>query len=179
MRSTPAAAGPDAAGAGPVLLVGGVGELWQGDLDLGRRAAERLSREDLGPGVTVEDLSYGALHVADLLADRRPDVLVVIGAARCGRPAGTVERRVVVPFRVTPEQAQHALHAALTGYVSIDLLLQVSAAFGALPAETVVVEVEPATDQPSYDLSPTCEAAFTEALELVRAEVRRVLVPTT
>lgn len=161
-----------------MVLVGGVGELWQGDLDLGRRAVERLSQHDLGPRVAVEDLFYGALHVADLLADRRPAVLVVIGAARRGRPAGTVERRVVTPFRMAPEQAQHAMHDALTGFVSIDLVLEVSAALDALPAETVVVEVEPATNLPSYELSPTCEAALTEALDVVRAEVQRALAMT-
>lgn len=159
----------------PVVLVGGVGELWQGDLDLGRRAVELLSRQGLGPRVEMEDFFYGALHVADLLADRRPAVLVVIGAARRGRPAGAVERRVVAPFPISPEQAQRAMHDALTGFVSIDLLLDVSAAFDALPAETVVVEVEPATNMPSYELSPTCQAALTEALGLLRTEVRQAL----
>jgi hydrogenase maturation protease len=158
-----------------VVLVGGVGELWQGDLDLGRRAVELLSQQDLGRRVAVEDFFYGALHVADLLADRRPAVLVVIGAARRGRPAGTVERRVVTPFGMTPEAAQRSMHDALTGFVSIDLLLEVSAAFDALPAETVVIEVEPATNMPSYELSPTCRPALTEALDLVRTEVRQAL----
>ncbi len=158
-----------------MVIVGGVGELWQGDLDLGRRAVELLREQDLDSRVEVEDFFYGALHVADLLADRRPAALVVIGAARRGRPAGTVERRVVTPFGMTPEAAQRSMHDALTGYVSIDLLLAVGAAYDALPAETVVVEVEPATDVPSYELSPTGQTALSEALDVVRAEVRHAL----
>ena len=62
------------------ILVGGVGELYQGDLDLGRRAVERLGTEDLGPGVLVEELHYGAVAVAQRLEDLRPDLLILIGA---------------------------------------------------------------------------------------------------
>ncbi|HEV2820416.1 MAG TPA: hypothetical protein VGW11_07915, partial [Solirubrobacteraceae bacterium] len=52
-------------------------------------------------------------------------------------------------------------------------LVEVAAAFGALPAHTVVVDVEPETRYPSHDLSATCEAALADALEVIRAEVRR------
>lgn len=79
----------------PRVIVGGVGELWQGDSDLGRRAAEVLAAEDLGEGVLVEEMSYGALHVAMLLEDVSPELFVVVGAAARGRPAGTVTRYAV------------------------------------------------------------------------------------
>ncbi len=175
MTSTPAAAGTEAPAAGPSprVLVGGVGQLWQGDLDLGRRAVERLAAEDLGRGVVVEDLCYGAVQVSWRLEDLAPAALLVVGASERGRRPGTVERRVVEPFEVPPAEARHAVDEALTGYLSVDLLVEVAAAFGALPAHTVVVDVEPETRYPSHDLSATCEAALTAALDVVRAEVRR------
>ena len=64
------------------VLVGGVSELFQGDLDLGRLAVARLLDEDLGPGVLVEDLHYGAVAVAQRLEEVRPDTLVLVGAVR-------------------------------------------------------------------------------------------------
>ena len=156
------------------MVVGGVGQLWQGDLDLGRRAVEQLAREDLGPGVAVEDLCYGAVQVSWRLDDLRPHGLVVVAAHARGRAPGTVQRRVVEPFEVPPGQARHAVDEALTGYLSVDLLVEVLAAFGALAPETVVIEVEPQTRYPACELSPVCEQALAGALALVRAEVRRL-----
>lgn len=152
-----------------------MGELFQGDLDLGRLAVERLAG-GLGPGVVVEDLHYGAVAVVQLLEDLRPATLVLVGAAARGRPAGTVERRRLGADHLSPEQVQQAVSEAVTGYVDIDLVVAVAAGLGALPARTISIEVEPAATAPSEQLSPEGEAALEEALELVRTEVRRAPV---
>ena len=60
-------------------LVGGVGELYQGDLDLGRRAVERLGHDARGEGVLVEELYYGAVAVLHRLRELRPASLIVDG----------------------------------------------------------------------------------------------------
>ncbi|MGH9182799.1 MAG: hypothetical protein ACRDZ9_03115 [Acidimicrobiales bacterium] len=166
------------------VLVGGVGQLYQGDLDLGRVAVERLGQEmpEAGAGVevAVEELHYGAVAVAQRLEDLRPDALVVVGAAARDRPPGTVERRRVRPRApgpgAAPSEAQAAVGDAVTGYVTIDLLVEVGQALGALPARTVAIEVEPATTYPAESLSPVAAAGLDRALELVVAEVRRVPV---
>lgn len=154
-----------------MILVGGVAELFQGDLDLGRRAVGRLAAEGLGDGVIVEELSYGAVAVAQHLEDLRPEALVLVAGHPRGRPPGTVERREVGPSEQTPAELQLAVGDAVTGYVTIDLLIDVSHAFGVLPARTVCFEVEPASVRPSEDLTPEAEAGLEEALALVRAEV--------
>ena len=154
-----------------MILVGGVAELYQGDLDLGRRAVERLAGEDLGEGVLVEELSYGAVAVAQRLEELRPDALVLVAAHARGRVAGAVQRRAIGPPDRSPEELQLAVGDAITGYVTIDLLVEVTAALGALPARTVAVEVEPASVRPSEELTPEALAGLDEALELVRAEV--------
>ena len=163
-RSTPARAAPISAR----ILVGGVGQLYQGDLDFGRVALERLG--DIGPGIVVEDLSYGAVAVAQRLEELAPERLVLVGAVARGRPPGTVERRAVTTV-AAPEQVQRSVADAVTGYVHIDLVLDVAGGLGVLPADTVVVEVEPATVEPSVRLSPVIERALDEALALVRAEL--------
>jgi hydrogenase maturation protease len=154
-----------------VILVAGVAELFQGDLDLGRRAVERLAEEDLGPGVLVEELSYGAVAVAQRLEDVRPEALVLVGASRRGREPGSVERREVVPPDLPVSELQLAVGDAVTGYVSIDLLVEVAGALGALPPRAVAVEVEPASTGPSEELTPTAREALEGALNLVRLEV--------
>ena len=158
------------------ILVGGVAELWQGDLDLGRRAVETLAREDLGPGVLVEELSYGGVAVAQRLEELQPRKLVLVGAIARGRPPGTVERRPVAD-PLPDDAAQIAIGDAVVGYVSIDLVVEIAQALGSLPADAVTIEVEPASTSASEVLSPEAEHALPRALELVRAEVRARRAP--
>jgi len=156
-------------------LVGGVGELWQGDLDLGRRAAEQLAgRADLAAaGVLVEELHYGAVAVAQRLAELRPEVLVLVGATARGRSPGTVEVTAVDRAGPAPPgaggDAQRSVAHAVTGYVDVDLVVAVAGALGALPADTVVVDAEPATTGPDVELSGAGRAALDCAVDAVVA----------
>ncbi len=157
------------------VLVGGVGELFQGDLDVGRRVVEALATERLGAGVLVEDLHYGAIAVAQRLEELAPSALLLIGATERGRRPGTVVRHRVQPAPPPTDDFQAAMHDAGTGYVTIDLILTVCGGLGALPDRTVVLEVEPvARDGPAEELSPAVAEVFPEVLDRVRAEVDRV-----
>lgn len=156
------------------VLVGGVGELYQGDHDLGRLAIERLAAEGPWPGVILEELYYGAIAVTQRLEDLQPEALVLVGAAARGRPPGSATRRRVRPGAPPVETLRRAVEEAGTGHVSIDLILEVASGFGALPGRTVVVEVEPASTGPSETLSAAGRAGLDEAVGLVRAEVRRL-----
>ncbi len=155
------------------VLVGGVGNLYQGDLDLGRRAVERLRSEGVAAHVLVEDFHYGAVAVAQRLQESRPTCVVLVGAAERGRPPGTVERRRIRPVVPPASALQSSVADAVTGYVSMDLLLEVAAGFEALPARTVAIEVEPVLTAPTVEISPEAAAGLEKALELVRVEVRR------
>lgn len=155
-------------------LVGGVGQLFQGDLDLGRLVVERLAEAPLGPNVLVEELHYGAVAVVQRLDELRPTALVLVGAIARGRPPGTVERRRVQPRVLAADQVQEAVTNAVTGYVTIDLVVDVATGFGALPARTVAIEVEPANVDPGEGLSALAEAGLDEVVNMVRDEVRRV-----
>ncbi len=155
------------------ILVGGVSELFQSDLDLGRLAVEQLQDEEWEGHVLIEELHYGAVAVTQRLEDLRPDVLLLVGAVRRGRLPGTVERRLVEPPVLTPEDVQAAVGDAVTGYVHVDLIIDVASGFGALPARTVVVEVEPADTSWGEGLSVSAQAGLELAVELVRREVRR------
>lgn len=158
------------------VLVGGVSELFQRDLDLGRLAVERLQQEDLGAGVLVEELHYGAVAVLQRLEELRPALLVLISAVVRDRSPGTVERRRVDPPELDIARAQLAVGDAVTGYVHPDLVVEIATAFGQLPPRTVTVEVEPAQVGAGEGLSPLGAAGLEAALTLVRTEVRRAPV---
>jgi hypothetical protein len=102
-------------------------------------------------------------------------VLVLVGAAQRDRPPATVERRQITALPREPLEIQRAIADAVTGYVDIDLVLEVAHGLGALPPRVVTVEVEPSRIEPSEHLTPEAQGALVEALELVRAEVRAAL----
>jgi hypothetical protein len=157
------------------VLIGGVSQLYQGDLDLGRRAIERLqSLPQVVPGMHVEDLYYGAVAIAQRLEELRPTALVLLGSEARGRAPGSIERRRVRGLALEPHEVQVAVGDSVTGYVGIDLVVEVAWGLGALPSRTVTLEVEPATTGPSTELSPAGEAALAEVVVRARTEARRL-----
>lgn len=154
-----------------MIVVGGVGHLYLGDLDVGRHVVERLAQADPGPDVVVEDLWFGALAVAQRLDEMHPDALVLVGAVERGRRPGSVERRVVADLALSPEEVQGALHDAGTGYVAVELVVEVAWALGALPPRTVVIEVEPQRTEPSEALTPAGARGRDAALAAVHREL--------
>ena len=155
------------------VLVGAVGQLYQGDLDFGRVVVEGIGA--LGPGVAVAQLDYGAVAVAQDLEDMRPDALILVGAAQRGRAPGTLELRSFAAERATAAEAGRAIAEAVTGYVTLDLVLEVGSALGVLPAQVVTIELEPVRIGPSDELSPPAAEALDSARRLIRAEVRQAL----
>jgi hypothetical protein len=154
-------------------LVGGVSQLYQGDLDLGRIVVGRLGAQDLGHDIVVEDLHYGAIAVTQRLEELAPDTLVLVGAEARGRPPAAVERRRVDPPSLSRELTQVAVGDAVTGYVSIDLIVEVAAGLQVLPQRTIAIEVEPVDTDPCEELSAPATAVLDEVLRLTRDEARR------
>ena len=153
------------------IVIGGVAHLYQGDLDFGRLCVERLRDAGFGADVAVEEFSYGAVAVTQRLEELRPELLILVGAAERGRVPGSVERREVELPKREPREVQAAVADAVTGYLGLDLLVEVAHGLGALPRRTVAIELEPARTEPSEHLSPEARAALFVAEELVRAEV--------
>jgi hypothetical protein len=156
------------------VLIGGVSQLYQGDLDLGRRAVERLRAEPSDADVHIEDLYYGAVAIAQRLEELTPRTLVLVGAEQRGRPPGTVERRRIEDLDLGPDEVQVAVGDSVTGYVGIDLVVEVAWGLGVLPPRTVALEVEPATIAPATELSASGSRALDQVIALARAEARRV-----
>lgn len=154
-------------------LVGGVGELFQGDLDLGRLAADRLQDEASPPLIWVEELHYGAVAVVQRIQELGVDSMILVGAVRGTHSPGSVHRRLVRPPVLGTQQLQAAIGDAVTGYVGINLIVEVATGLRALPRRTVVVEVEPEHVGPGEGLTASASAGLDRAVDLVRAELRR------
>lgn len=158
------------------VLVGGVSQLYQGDLDFGRVVVQRLAQQELGREVAVEDFHYGAVAVMQRLQEVRPYTLILVGAAARGRRPGTVQRRRVHSVVRRADEVQRAVDDAVTGYVTMDLAVDVVSGLGTLPERTVSVELEPVHTEPSETLSDAAQNAVEEAVTLVRTDVRRAPV---
>ena len=122
-------------------------------------------------GVIIEDLFFGALAVCQRLEDLRPAALILVGAAQRGGAPGCVVRREVRATDMSVDELQHAMGEAATGYVSIDLVLEVATALKALPSRTIVIEIEPATTAPAETLSPAGRLAVSTAVDMIRREL--------
>lgn len=160
---------------GPVL-VGGVGYRWAGDASFGLAASDRLAQRTWPGGVTVEDLGYGALYVAQDLAAADPPLarLILLAAVERGRPAGTLERTLWRPRPLDPEELQARIFEAGAGVLDLDHLLAIAQHFEALPPEVVLYELEPISLDGGVELSA---GARRRLEEVEQAVVREVLEP--
>ena len=152
--------------------MGGVGYRFLRDGSLGPWVADRLAPE-AGDGVEVEDVSYHPVGLTQNLQERPPyDRVVLVGAVRRGRDAGTVESYRWSGELPAPEQVQERVAEAVTGVISLDNLLIVCGALGGLPEDVRVVEVEPADEGWGDGFSPELEAVLPRVIEAVWTSTR-------
>ncbi len=150
-----------------------MGYRWFGDGSFGLVAADELARLDWPEGVDVEDLGYGALHVALDLADAEPPYqrVILLGVTQRGREPDRLYR-----FRcdgTTPdgEEVQARMYEASAGVIDLDHLLVIGRHFGALPDDVVAIELEPGPGTTGDALSAQAQALLPELVDLVRREV--------
>ena len=149
------------------VLVGGVGYRNLRDGSVGPYVADALA-ERAGDGIDVEDVSYGPVAFSHNLLDRAPyDRLVLVGAVRRGRAPATIERYRWDGALPPRDAIQERVAEAVTGVISLDNLLVVCGAFGGLPADVRVVEIEPVDEGWGEGFSPEVGAKLSELLEAV------------
>ncbi len=158
-------------GTSPRTLIGGIGYRFTRDLAFGPLVIDRLCTESWPEGVEVEDLSYAPIAIVQRWTEARPHRLILVGAvARDGRAPGTITQ--YSPTGVLPDQReiQFRVGEALAGVISLDNLLIVARAFGALPHDVEVIEVEPADQGWGDGLSAPVRQAMTAVVEILRGE---------
>ncbi len=167
---------PGRAEAGPgCTLVGGIGLPWLRDLDFGTNWLARAASLPWPDDVVLEDLSYAAHRVMHRLQELQPERVVLLGCMPRGEdPPGTIRRYALsgVPDP-DPDEVHERLGEAVGGIVDLDHTLAVCRHWDALPADTVVIEVEPAESEFGWGFSQPVENAVDDVLDLVRREVSR------
>jgi hydrogenase maturation protease len=149
------------------VLVGGVGYRFLRDGALGLYMTDKLAAR-AGNGIEVEDLGYHPVGFTQNLQERPAyDRIVFVAGVARGRVPGTVEAYRWDHALPSPKEIQERVSEAVTGVISLDNLLIVSEAFGALPADVRVVEAEPADEGWGEGFSPEVEAKLPEIEEAV------------
>lgn len=158
------------------VLVGGIGYRNLRDHSIGIEVTDCLAGRSWPDGpdeVVVEDLSYNPIAVVQRLEDDPPDrrfrlAVLVAGVARGGgRRPGAVTAYRWDGALPPPEEIQRAVTEAVTGVIALDNTLVVARHFGALPAQVVVVEVEPEVEEFGDAFSPVVSGVFPTVCELV------------
>lgn len=157
-------------------LVAGVGYRNLRDLSFGPMVVERLRAQRWPDDVQIDDLSYGPISVVHRFQERPVERLVLIGATRRKRVPGNLYR-----FRPGPlpavDEIQLRVGEAVTGVISLDNLWMICRAFGVLPDDVEILEVEPADETWGETLTPEVEHAASRAVEWVRQHVGREAGP--
>ena len=168
----PAATARRGGSTGPVL-VAGIGLPWLQGVDLGM-----FVRRIEGPGwpkdVLVEDLTFPAHRALDRLLEVAPSRVVLVVAKAAQDTPGTV-RRSVLDLTPPPDAEVHdrLVESVTLGIVDVDHVLAVARYWRALPAGTVVIEVEPGERGFELGLSEELDVAE-RVLALVQEEVVHV-----
>jgi Ni,Fe-hydrogenase maturation factor len=99
-------------------------------------------------------------------------VVLLAGYPR-GDPPGTIRRYPLDGPLPDPDEVIAVLGEAAGGVIDFQHTLAVLRHFGALPTDTVVVEVEALDTQFGTGFSDPVEGSFAEVLEMVEQEVAR------
>lgn len=156
-------------------MIAGVGNPWLGDLDFGPQFLRRYLDAGWPEEVVFEDASVAAHRVLHQLQEVGPTRLIFITAYPRGDEPGTTRRYTLDQAEPLPDEDEIAerLGEAAGGVIDFDHTLIVTRYYNALPADTIVVEVEAVDEAFGTTFSPSVEASFERVLEIVREEVSR------
>ena len=154
------------------VLVGGIGLPWLRDLDFGTQFIRRVSELEWPSDVALEDLSYAAHRVLHTLQDLRPRKVVLVGAMPRDVDAPGTVRRYTLDLTPPPdEEVADRLGEAVGGIIDLDHTLAVVRYWKGFPADTVVIEVEPADRAFGLGFSDEVESSVETVLAMVREEI--------
>ena len=155
-------------------VIGGVGYRNLRDHSLGIVMSDELEALAEPPHLLVEDLCYGPVAVAQWFLDEARTapiaraVFITAIAREDGRPPGTISAYRWDHSLPSADEIQRCVVDAVTGVILLDNTLVVVEWMGALPRETIVIEVEPLDHAFGDEMSTGVAEAY--------AEVRRLAV---
>ncbi len=157
-----------------MLLIAGVGYQFLGDLSFGPKLVERLQGMTWPEEVRVEDFGYGPLAILDWFEEspgKTFERAILAGAVERGRKPGTLTTYSWISGTLDRDLVQGCVLEAGAGVISLENLLIVAQHFGALPADTSVVELEPVEKEWNTELSALGQERLEQAIEWIQREV--------
>ena len=153
-------------------VIGGVGYRNLRDHSLGIVMSDELEALARPPALLVEDLCYGPVAVAQWFLDEAREspitraVFITAIAREDGRPSGTICAYRWDHALPSDDEIQRCVVDAVTGVILLDNTLIVVEWMGALPDETIVIEVEPLEHAFGDEMSPAVAVAYAEVRRL-------------
>ena len=146
----------------PVRIIG-VGNLFRGDDAAGVLAARRLQAL-VGDRAEVIEAELAGLDVLDLMA--AASTVILIDAARSGRPAGTIHRLDASAGPISADLFPHSTHV-LNAVDAIEM----GRTLGLLPPRVIVYGLEVGDTTAGNALSPVVAGALDQVVERVLCEL--------
>ena len=154
-------------------LVGGFGLPAMRDLDFGRQFVSYAEALDWPADVVVEDLACAPHLVLHRLQELGPAAVVFVGSvARGTEPPGSVRSYRLDLAPPDPGDVHDSLTEGLTGVTEFHHTLRVLRHWGALPLDTVIVEVEPADTSFGVGFSEEVGSSIEHIVDVVRSALR-------
>lgn len=153
------------------VLVFGVGNVLLSDEGIGVHVARALLRRTLPPYVEVVDAGTAGLELLAFLED---DVgrLIIVDSLDAGVEPGRVFRFRPGDITVNPFPAELSFHD-----LGILEVLTAGTILGTLPADTVVLGVQPESTAPGLEPSPRLATLVPRLADLVLQEIARPFEP--
>ena len=149
-------------------VIGGIGYRNLRDHSLGIVMSDELEPLARPPELLIEDLCYGPVAVAQWFLDEAREapitraVFITAIAREDGRPPGTISAYRWDHVLPSDDEIQRCVVDAVTGVILLDNTLIVVEWMKALPAECVVIEVEPLEHAFGDELSPAVANAYAQ-----------------
>jgi len=154
------------------VLIGGIGLPWLRDLDFGTQFLRRIEDLEWPEDVAIEDLSYSAHRVLHTLQDLRPGrVVLVCAMPRDVDPPGTIRRYQLDLTPPPDDEVVERMGEAIGGIIDLDHTLAIVRYWNGFPADTVVIEIEPADRAFGLGFSAEIESKVDTILEMIRNEL--------
>ncbi|MFQ6066149.1 MAG: HyaD/HybD family hydrogenase maturation endopeptidase [bacterium] len=146
----------------PDILILGVGNILLGDEGVGVHVIRELQKEKLPPNIELMDAGTALFSVLHLLEKRKK--IVVIDAAKGGKPPGTIYR--ILPSRI---KSEHNKLLSLHEMGLIECLAAMEAK--ARPRDMVIIGVEPDSIDWNLQLSRALQQKLPEIVKAVMSEI--------
>lgn len=154
-------------------LVGAIGYRNLRDHSAAFEVVDRLSGVLPEGEAVIEDTSYNPIALVQWLdslegQDRFDRAILVAAVTRPGRTGGAVDPYHWDGRLPSDELVQQAVTEAVTGIINLDNTLTIAGYFKALPAEVIVVEIEPIDHAFGSDFSSPVRRAIEQACSLIQ-----------